>query len=158
MDRGEGSFDKALEGIRWLHNNGFAVSIARQIEDGEVASEVEARFRAIFREWGIPEDLAFTAFPDFGIPGSEDGSPEITEGCMDKFPTKESRAHFMCTYTRMLVKRDDKVRVFACTLVDDDPDYDLGSTLQESMDTRIMLRHHRCFSCYRFGASCSAPV
>jgi hypothetical protein len=55
------------------------------------------------------------------------------------------------------VKRDDQVRVYACTLVDDDPQYDLGGTLAESMDERIMLRHHRCFSCYRFGASCSAP-
>ncbi len=64
----------------------------------------------------------------------------------------------MCTYTRMLVKKGDEVRVYACTLVDDDPQYDLGGTLTESMDERIMLRHHRCFSCYRFGASCSAPA
>ncbi|WP_165857299.1 radical SAM protein [Marinobacter sp. JSM 1782161] len=157
VDRGEGSFAKALEGIRWLHKHGFAVSIARQSEADEDPEQVEAAFRSIFREHGIPEDLAFTAFPDFGTPGSEDGSPEITETCMEKYPTRESQAHFMCSNTRMLVKKDDRVRVYACTLVDDDPDYDLGGTLKESLDTRIMLRHHRCFACYRFGASCSAP-
>ncbi|WP_166253186.1 radical SAM protein [Marinobacter salicampi] len=157
-DRGDGSFAKALEGIRWLHQQGFKVSIARQTDSDEVPAEVEASFGAIFRDWGIPEDLAFTAFPDLGAPGSEDGSPEITENCMDKYPTKEARAHFMCTYTRMLVKKNDQVRVYACTLVDDDPEYDLGGTLRESMEERVMLRHHRCFSCYRFGASCSAPA
>lgn len=157
VDRGEGSFDKALEGIRWLVDQGFKVSIARQSDPVEDPEQVEWDFRAIFHDWGIPQTLAFTAFPDLGTPGSDDGSPEITENCMEKYPTRESRAHFMCTYTRMLVKKNDQVRVFACTLVDDDPDYDLGGTLAESMDERIMLRHHRCFACYRFGASCGAP-
>lgn len=157
IDRGAGSFEESLQGIRWLHDNGFDVSIARQMEEDEDAEAVEAAFRRIFRQHGIPEDLAFTAFPDFGTPGTEDGSPEVTETCMEKYPTRDSRSHFMCTYTRMLVKQGDRVRVYACTLVDDDPQYDLGGTLRESLDERIMLRHHRCFACYRFGASCSAP-
>jgi sulfatase maturation enzyme AslB (radical SAM superfamily) len=139
-DRGEGSFDQALEGVHWLVEQGFKVSIARQTDVNEVAAE------------------AFTAFPDLGTPGSEDGSPEITENCMEKYPTSDSRAHFMCTYTRMLVKKGDDVRVYACTLVDDDPQYDLARSLTQSMDERVMLRHHRCFSCYRYGASCSAPA
>lgn len=155
-DRGEGSFALALEGIRWLVDQGFRVSIARQTDPAEDPLAVEQAFQQIFREWGIPESLAFTAFPDLGTPGTDDGSPEITETCMEKYPTRESRAHFMCTYTRMLVKRNDQVRIYACTLVDDDPRYDLGTTLAESMNERIMLRHHRCFACYRFGASCSA--
>lgn len=158
QDRGTGSFDKALQGIHWLIDQGFKVSIARQTDPGEDPQQVENAFRTIFRQRGIPEHLAFTAFPDLGTPGSDDGSPEVTENCMEKYPTRESRAHFMCTYTRMLVKKGDQVRVYACTLVDDDPQYDLGGTLAESMDERIMLRHHRCFACYRFGASCGAPA
>lgn len=157
VDRGEGSFAKALEGIRWLHENGFAVSVARQMDPDEDSGAVEATFREIFRAEDIPEDLAFTAFPDFGVPGSEDRTPEVTEGCMAKYPTAASQAHFMCSYSRMLVKEDGKVKVYACTLVDDDPDYGVSGSLRESLDTRVMLRHHRCFSCYRFGASCSAP-
>ena len=90
-DRGEGSFDEALQGIRWLIEQGFKVSIARQTDPKEIPADIEAAFRGIFREWGIPEGLAFTAFPDLGTPGSEDGSPEITETCMEKYPTKESR-------------------------------------------------------------------
>ncbi|SFH18509.1 radical SAM protein [Modicisalibacter xianhensis] len=155
-DRGEGSFAKALQGIRWLHEQGFDVSVARQQSPEEDAEAVEAAFRRIFKRAGLPEDLAFTAFPDFGTPGSDGDSPEITEQCMEKYPTEASRAHFMCSYSRMLVKQQGRIKVYACTLVDDDPDY-AADSLRDSLDTRVMLRHHRCFSCYRFGASCSAP-
>jgi len=155
--RGEGSFAESLQSIRWLVENGFKVSIARQTDHGEDAQLVEQQFYRVFQAHQIPDSLKFTAFPDLGTPGSENGSPEVTVSCMDKYPTRESRAHFMCTYTRMLINSARGVRVYACTLVDDDPDYDLGGTLHESLQKRIMLRHSRCFSCYRFGASCSAP-
>jgi len=71
VDRGKGSFAKALEGIRWLHEQGFQVSIARQIDDDEVVAKVESAFRAIFRKRGIPENLAFTSFLDIGALGPE---------------------------------------------------------------------------------------
>lgn len=155
--RGEGSFAESLQGIKLLRDQGFKVSIARQLTPGEEELEVKEAFYSIFRENGINERLPFTVFPDFGLPGTDDGSPEVTENCMLKYPTAQSRTDFMCSYTRMLVKRGDQVRVFACTLVDDDPDYDLGASLVESLKPKIMLRHHRCFACYSFGASCSAP-
>jgi molybdenum cofactor biosynthesis enzyme MoaA len=155
--RGVGSFAQSLEGIRWLVENGFQVSIARQMEQGEDAAVVESAFRGLFVQAGIHQALPFTAFPDFGIPNSQGTGPEVTETCMTKYPTEESRAHFMCTYTRMLVKQKGRVRVYACTLVDDDLAYDLGASLGESLKTRVMFKHHRCLSCYKFGASCSAP-
>ena len=155
--RGKGSFAESLRGIKLLREQGFKVSIARQMTLGENEQAVDESFYSIFRENGITERLPFTVFPDFGLPGTDDGSPEVSENCMLKYPTAQSREDFMCSYTRMLVKRGEQVRVFACTLVDDDPDYDLGASLTESLEPRIMLRHHRCFACYSFGASCSAP-
>jgi MoaA/NifB/PqqE/SkfB family radical SAM enzyme len=155
--RGEGSFVQSMAGIRWLLAAGFEVSIARQSDADEDAVAVDAAFRALFAEHGVTAPLRFTVFPDLGTPGSDDGSPEVTVTCMEKYPTPESRAHFMCSYSRMLIKQQGQVRVYACTLVDDDPDYDLGDTLQQSLRPKVMLRHPRCFSCYRYGASCSAP-
>jgi sulfatase maturation enzyme AslB (radical SAM superfamily) len=158
IGRGEGSFKESLDSLKWLLDNGFKVSIARQMELQEDSIAVERAYHDLFVQHGITQELPFTAFPDFGTPGTDDGSPEVTTACMEKYPTQQSRSHFMCTYTRMLVNTGKGVRVYACTLVDDDPDYDLGATLAESMQARIMLRHHRCFSCYKFGASCSAPA
>jgi hypothetical protein len=61
----------------------------------------------------------------------------------------------MCGFSKMVVKKDGRMRVYACTLVDDDDDYDLGSSLSDSMRVRVMLRRHRCFACFAHGASCS---
>ena len=48
-----------------------------------------------------------------------------------------------------------RMRVYACTLVDDDPDYDLGDSLAVTLGQRIRMRHHRCYQCFTFGSSCS---
>ena len=55
----------------------------------------------------------------------------------------------------MVVKKDGGMRVYACTLVADDTDYDLGGSLAEAMNARVMLKHHRCYTCFANGASCS---
>lgn len=154
--RGAGNFALALETLARLHEAGFGVSIARHMEPDEDTAAVEAAFRAHFRRVGVPEDINQVAFPDFYLPSTHpSGVPHITTDCMTRYQSEASRAAFMCNFSKMLVKIDGRMRVYACTLVDDDPDYDLGGTLTAAMARRVMLRHHRCFSCFRYGASCS---
>ena len=59
--RGEGSFAESVECIRWLHDSGFKVSIARQTDPGEDPQAVEAQFREIFRAHDIPDRALRTA-------------------------------------------------------------------------------------------------
>lgn len=153
--RGKGNFRRAVDCLRRLREYGFAVSVARQMEADEKSADVDAAFQAIFREAGIEGEVPMVAFPDFLGPGEVADVPAITENCMTQYQTGESRAAFMCAYSRMIVKKNGKLGVYACTLVDDDADYDLGPTLRESLSARTMLRHHRCFSCFKYGASCS---
>lgn len=153
--RGQGNFVNALRGMAMLHNLGFKISVARQWSPDEDSEAVTAAFRCLFREHGLPEDLSVIWFPDFGLPGEQVETPAITEHCMTTYHTAETRAGFMCAYSRMLVKQNNQMRVYACTLVDDDPDYDLGVSLGESLHETVMLGHHRCYSCFRYGASCS---
>ncbi len=61
----------------------------------------------------------------------------------------------MCAFSRMVVKSENACGVYACTLVDDDVDYRLGATLAESLQVPVSLKHHRCYSCFQYGASCS---
>jgi hypothetical protein len=61
----------------------------------------------------------------------------------------------MCAFSKMVIKKRGRMRVYACTLVDDDDSYDLGGTLTESLRKRVTLHHHRCYSCFAYGASCS---
>jgi hypothetical protein len=55
----------------------------------------------------------------------------------------------------MVVKQNGRMRIYACTLVDDDLRYDLGEDLEAAMTERILLAHHRCYSCFAYGSSCS---
>lgn len=154
--RGAGSFRLALESLAMLHEAGFTVSIARHMTQDEDRDRVEGAFRDWFCQSGLPEDLHQVAFPDFHGPSTHPtGVPHITENCMTQYQTEASRAAFMCSFSKMVVKTGGQMRVFACTLVDDDPAYEQGGSLAEALSRRVMLRHHRCFSCFRFGSSCS---
>ncbi len=153
--RGPGNFRRALETLGRLYESGFDVSIARQREKDEDVKAVDRKFHPHLAAVGVPASVNIVSFPDFLTPGSVSSVPEITEQCMTTYHTEESRDAFMCNYTKFVLKKNERVRVYACTLVDDDEDYDLGASLTESMKVRVMLGHHRCYSCFAFGASCS---
>lgn len=153
--RGPGNFQRAFQCLGRLYEFGFDVSIARQRDSDENIPEVDALFLPHLESVGVPAGINIVSFPDFLTPGTLGTSPEITEDCMVRYHNEKSRGDFMCSFSKMVLKKDGRMRVYACTLVDDDPDYDLGGSLTESMRTRVMLRHHRCYSCFAFGASCS---
>ena len=153
--RGQGNFDTVLQGLRMLHQAGFSVSVARHMDKNEDSSAVEAAFRTLFIKQGIPENTRIVAFPDFSTPGQALHTPQITEHCMTHYHDQQGRQNFMCAFSKMMVKQNDTMHVYACTLVDDDPEYNLGVSLRESLDQRISMKHHRCYSCFAYGASCS---
>jgi sulfatase maturation enzyme AslB (radical SAM superfamily) len=153
--RGAGTFEESFATMQALHKLGFHLSLARQWQPDEDTAAVEQGFRDHLRRHGLPEDMHLVSFPDFFPPDSRIPTPTITENCMTTYHTKESRADFMCAFSRMVVMKNGQARVYACTLVDDDTDYDLGGSLSESLKPRVMLGHHRCYSCFKHAASCS---
>lgn len=153
--RGKGNFKKALDTLGRLHRFGFGVSIARLMLPDEDSRAVDQSYAPFFRSAGVPEDLTIIKFPEFHLPGSFPEVPEITETCMTRYLSAEQRAGFMCNFSKMIVRKNGRCGVYACTLVDDLKAYDLGPTLKAAMDERVMLGHHRCYSCFACGASCS---
>lgn len=153
--RGAGNFRKALAGLKMLQDAGFHVSIARQMTEGEDRDAVNQAYAEILDRHGVVDDIPFVVFPDFSTPGATRDVPQVTSHCMTTYQSKESRGHFMCASSKMVVKKAGQMRVYACTLVDDDPEYDFGATLSESMAIRVSMKHHRCFSCFSYGSSCS---
>ncbi len=153
--RGQGNFHLSLKTMEQLHRLGFKVSIARQSGEGEDVEAVNRAYAPFFKEAGLPEDTHIVVFPEFLEPGSNPEVPYIKESCMTTYKTEETRAEMMCSFSKMVVKKDGRMRVYACTLVDDDEDYDLGGSLSEAMKIRVMRKHHRCYSCFANGASCS---
>jgi len=153
--RGAGTFEQSWAALTRLHALGFKVSIARQSEKGENAAAVAEAYAGLLAQHGLPRTTTLVGFPDFLRPGAHADVPTITEHCMTTHQSADTRRAFMCAFSKMIVKKNGRLRVYACTLVDDDPDYDLGGTLAESLPKRIMLRHHRCYSCFAYGSSCS---
>ncbi|HYM34071.1 MAG TPA: radical SAM protein [Steroidobacteraceae bacterium] len=147
-ERGWGNFKRAIEGIKILLHTGFEVSIARHASDGENTNEIIARYRELFKKNGLPENLRLTPWPELGRPGKvPTASP----------PSDDEIAHcrhaLMCRDTRMVLKRDGQVRVYACALTDDDVRFDLGPSLPQSLPRAVQLIHARCGQCVRRGVS-----
>ena len=153
--RGKGNFSLSLKVLSRLNQEGFKVSVARLSHADEDTQSVNRAYADVFAAAGLPSDTHLVVFPDFHRPDSRPDVPHITENCMTTYMTQETRSAMMCGFSKMVVKKNGKTGVYACTLVDDDDDYNLGSSLAEAMKFRVMLRHHRCFSCFSNGASCS---
>jgi MoaA/NifB/PqqE/SkfB family radical SAM enzyme len=153
--RGHGNFHLSLKVMEQLHRFGFTVSIARQSAENEEIESVNRAYRPFLEKAGLPADTHIVVFPELHEPGSHPDVPHIAESCMTTYKTAEERDRFMCSFSKMVIKRHGQMRVYACTLVDDDEDYDLGGTLSEAMRIRVMLKHHRCYNCFANGASCS---
>lgn len=153
--RGKGTFNQALTTLGMLYKAGFSVSIAGRMAAEEDSAVVDKAYAHVLRTVGIDQDITIIKFPEFHLPGSSTHVPEITETCMTRYLNTEQRTRFMCNFSKMIVRKNGRCGVYACTLVDDNNNYDLGSTLKSAVQKRVMLGHHRCYSCFACGTSCS---
>ena len=156
-ERGAGSFERTLEGLRFLAGHGFQVHVAgRAAFGGGDEAALRAEFAALFAAHGIAVDaadpVALMLFPEMD-PRAD--VPEITEACwgiLGKSPDS-----LMCASARMVVKRKGAARpaVLACTLLAYDPQFELGATLAEA-SRPVALNHPHCAKfCVLGGAACS---
>ncbi len=156
-ERGPGSWEPMLAGLRWLSDHGFSLAAAGRHLAGESEGEARAAYAALFAAEGIAIDTADPArlvlFPEMD---ADADIAEITTGCWDILG--KSPDEVMCASSRMVVHRkgEPTPRVVACTLLPYDPGFDLGDTVAEA-DREVPLNHPHCARfCVLGGASCSA--
>ena len=156
LERGEGSFEKTLIGMRWLRDVGIKMAVAGRTLWDETDMDARAGFAALYQAEGFDIDAHAPAetvlFPE--MTGTLD-VPEITTACwgiLNKDPRE-----LMCSNARMVVRRKgaDAPAVLACTLLAYDPQFELGPTLQDA-NRDVRLNHPHCAKfCVLGGASCS---
>ncbi|NNK79189.1 MAG: radical SAM protein [Litoreibacter sp.] len=156
-ERGDGSFDKTIEGMEWLRDQGAKLAVAGRSMWDESEAESRAGFAALFETHNFkidPQNRAMTViFPEMDENAEV---PEITTSCwgiLDKSPQS-----VMCSSSRMVVKRRgaDRPAVLACTLLAYEPEFEMGTTLAEA-EADVRLNHPHCAKfCVLGGASCSA--
>ena len=157
-ERGQGAFSEACNGLSWLASNSIPLALAGRKALHEDEPAAREGYRALIASLGLALDAAdprqLVLFPEMIARADP---PEITTACwgiLNKAPDS-----IMCASQRMVVRRKGAVaaRVLACTLLVDDPAFDLGDTLAEATAAPVQLNHPWCASfCVLGGASCSA--
>ncbi len=156
-ERGERSWAPMIEGLRWLSDCGFRLTVAGRTLWGDQESELRAGFADLFADLGVRIDAAdpsqLVIFPEMN-PAVD--VPEITTDCWDILG--QSPDAIMCASSRMVVKRTgaESPIVLSCTLLPYDAAFEMGRTLAES-SVSVKLNHPHCAQfCVLGGASCSA--
>ncbi|SHK83620.1 Radical SAM superfamily enzyme, MoaA/NifB/PqqE/SkfB family [Roseovarius marisflavi] len=155
-ERGKDAFKRTIEGMQWLRDNGFSMTVAGRTVWGESDAQSREGYRRLYAEHGFDIDAddpaATVLFPEMDETAEV---PEITTACWDILGKSPSEP--MCASSRMVVKRKgaEKPAVLACTLLPYAPEFEMGETLVEA-ERDVALNHPHCAKfCVLGGASCS---
>ena len=156
-ERGKGTFERTLEGMRWLRDAGIRMTAAGRTVWGEDESSARKGYAALYAREGFRIDAQHPGktvlFPEMDATVDV---PEITTACWGILA--KSPESVMCSSSRMVIKRKGAARpaVVACTLLPYDAEFELGETLEEA-ERPVALNHPHCAKfCVLGGASCSA--
>jgi uncharacterized Fe-S cluster-containing radical SAM superfamily protein len=155
--RGQGTWQPALDGLRWLAGNGFRIDIAGRTLWDESEDALRAGYARLFAAEAIAIDAqdpaSLVLFPEMNV---ETDVPEITVHCWQILGVAPDT--MMCASSRMVIKRKaaDTPVVVPCTLLPYDPQFEMGRRLTDA-GRAVRLNHPFCAQfCVLGGASCSA--
>ena len=156
-ERGAGSFDVSLEGMRWLRDQDVRMTVAGRTMWAETESHARDGYAALYASEGFEID-AYNPADTVLFPEMDESVdvPEITTACWDILG--KSPEHVMCSSSRMVIKRKgtEHPSVVACTLLPYDTQFEFGRFLKDA-SRPVRLNHPHCAKfCVLGGASCSA--
>jgi predicted phosphodiesterase/pyruvate-formate lyase-activating enzyme len=143
-ERGERTWQPALDGLLWLARQGFSVTVAGRLMWGETETSTRQGFLALFAAHGLALDAddpnQLILFPEM------DAAADVPEIAEETWPAAAAAPEaLMCASSRMVVKRRGAERpaVVACTLLPYEPEFELGATLAEA-SRAVALNHPHC--------------
>ena len=150
--RGEGTFEKALEGVRMLVDHEFLpiITMTRVWDDAD-DYEVMTRFREVLATYGYTRPR-IKLLPRLQIGAEVErtcgyGETDlVTHEMMEGF----DESQLICSSARLVSDRG----VHVCPILLEAPDGLLGRTLEESKQS-FELSHGACYTCWQYGAICS---
>ena len=152
--RGEGTFDRAMEGVALLNEFGFLpiVTAARSWRLEEEERVVDA-FLDRLRGAGCRRPR-LKILPMLRLGAEETrsspyaASDRVTRAMLEGYDTSQ----FICEHSRIVSDRG----VHVCPILLEMPDSLLGAKLGDA-DKSFALKHGACLTCYQHGAICSNP-
>ena len=156
-ERGPRSWQPAIDGLKWLSENGFNINVAGRTFWDETEEDLRRGYGTLFAGTGLtidpqnPVDLVL--FPEMDEMADV---PEITTACWGILDVSPDA--MMCATSRMVVKRKGASSpvVMPCTLLPYDERFEMGETLAEAA-ADVPLNHPHCAKfCVLGGGACSA--
>lgn len=151
--RGEGAFDRCLEGIATLVSEGFLpIVTTMQSWDDADTDRVLADFRDLLGSVGYdrprlkilpPLLIGEEAKRSRGYVPTE----RVTADMMHDFAHEQ----LICSSARLVTARG----VYACPILLESPSARLGDTLTDAVRSPAVLSEQACFTCYLNGSICS---
>ncbi len=151
--RGEGAFDRCVEGIRRLVAEGFLpiITCMRSWPEEETEGYLEG-FRELLASLGYARPR-IKILPPL-LMGEEakrtrgyDETERVTHEMLHGFDLSQ----LLCTKARLVTARG----VYTCPILLESPSARLGDTLPEAAQRPARLRESACYTCYLSGAICS---
>ena len=156
LERGPRSWAPMILGLKFLSDNGFALTAAGRTVWKESEADLRAGYARLFDKEGIRIDAhdpaALVLFPEMD---ETLDVPEITTACWELLGVDPGE--MMCASSRMVVKRkgEDRPVVMPCTLLPYDERFVMGHSLGEAAG-EVPLNHPHCARfCVLGGGSCT---
>lgn len=152
--RGEGTYERALRGVRQLVEHQFMpiITVTRTADDQNEVQLFEG-FVQMLKANGYARPR-IKMLPTLRI-GAEQkrqrgyhDEERVTPDMMEEF----DESNLICHHSRIVTDRG----VYVCPILIEAPDANMGQSLSESMSA-YPLRHHACYTCYQYGSLCSNP-
>lgn len=149
--RGEGTFDRILQGVRTLYVEGLnPVITVTEVhnENGSVGGR--ERFFALLRELGI-EKPRLKILPVFriGAEAERAGAYESWQTLAGADSLDGDWSHLQCSNSRMVTDQG----VWVCPILVNEPSAKMGEALTDTLEP-FPLAHPACWTCHVYGVSC----
>ena len=152
--RGEGTFDRAMQGVRKLVEYDFLPIItAARTWPEEQELEVLGGFISTLKGYGYARPR-LKILPTLQIGAEEErthgyrDSERVTHEMMEDFDASA----FICEHARIVTDRG----VHVCPILIESPDSRLGDALSDAQQP-FALSHGACYTCYQYGSICANP-
>ena len=149
--RGEGTFERILEGVKNLVEAGLNPVITVTEACQEAATDAgKERFFTLLREMGI-ERPRLKVLPVFriGAEAERTGAYESWQRLREGEVAEGGWDHLQCSACRMVTDQG----VWVCPILVNEPSAKMGETLADTLG-EFPLEHPACWTCHVYGVSC----
>lgn len=149
--RGEGTFDRILQGVSNLVEAGLnpVITVTEVYEDNGSVSGKE-RFFGLLRDLGVAKPrLKMLPVFQIGAEAERSGAYDSWQRLRDRDTLDEGWGHLQCSSCRMVTDQG----VWVCPILVNEPRGKMGQTLSDTLEP-FPLEHPACWTCHAYGVSC----